>query len=303
VRERLEREFYYLLDFEGQILLYIKRAGRTDPVVAPILREKGLPDDLKFVPVAESGLLFRAQSHTDALGYWQFMKATGKAYGLRIDGAVDDRRSLPRSTRAAAAYLKDLHKVFGSWPTALAGYNWGEKNLLKAVKTQGTRDYYDLYLPVETERFVFRIITLKLIMEDPAGYAIQIPQERKYRPPAEANVTLKVQRQAPIDLLSTCAHTSPRNVRYLNPWMMDNTLPAGTYTFTVPAGKEAGFQQCMKKRRTGKKEIVHVVKQGESLGRIAEKYGVRVRDLEAWNQISTKRPIRPGQRLRIEPGD
>jgi hypothetical protein len=209
VRERLEREFYYLLDFEGQLLLYIKRAGRTDPVVAPILRENGLPDDLKFVPVAESGLLFRAQSHTDAVGYWQFMMATGKAYGLRIDETVDDRRSLRRSTRAAAAYLKDLHKKFGTWSAALAGYNLGEKNLARAVEDQGTRNYYDLYLPVETERFVFKIMTLKLIMEDPASFAIQIPEDRKYRPPPEENVTLEVRYQAPIDLLATCGAPPP----------------------------------------------------------------------------------------------
>jgi hypothetical protein len=89
----------------------------------------------------------------------------------------------------------------------------------------------------------------------------------------------------------------------MNPWMLQNTLPAGIYPFTVPAGKKQGFQQCMKSRRAGQKDVVHVVRQGESLGRIAEKYGVRVRDIEAWNQISTKSPIRPGQRLRIRQGD
>jgi len=299
VRERLEREFYYLLDHEGQLLLYIKRAGRTDPVVEPILKAKGLPDDLKFVPVAESGLLFRAQSSARAVGYWQFIKSTAKRHGLRVDRYVDDRRSLPRSTRAAATYLKALHAEFGSWPTALAAYNWGERNVRNAIEEQGTGDYYDLYLPVETERFVFKIITLKLILEDPASYSIFIPEEARYNIPRTTDVQLKAGPRVPMHVLSSCADTSPRTLRHLNPWMIRSVLPSGIYTVTLPEGKETGFQRCVKLRMAGLKQRVHVVQKGESLGRIAENYDVSIRDIETWNHISRKRPIHPGQRLII----
>jgi len=303
VRERLEREFYYLLDREGQLLLYIKRAARTDPVVEPILKEQGLPEDLKFVPVAESGLLFRAASAARAVGYWQFMKSTARRYGLRVDRYVDDRRSLRRSTRAAAAYLKDLHAEFGSWPTALAAYNWGEQNVRNAVDVQGTRDYFDLYLPDETERFVFKIITLKLILEDPGAYAILSPEETRYTPPQTSSLRLKNRHGVPMQVLSSCADTSPRTLRHLNPWMIRNSLPPGICTFTLPAGKEFGFARCVSSRMAGLKQTVHVVQRGESLGRIAERYGVSVRDLERWNNISRKRAIHPGQRLVILHGD
>jgi len=303
VRERLEREFYFLLDREGQLLLYIKRAARTHPVVEPILQTHGLPDDLKFVPVAESGLLFRAQSPARAVGYWQFLRATGNQYGLRVDRYVDDRRCLPRSTQAAAAYLRKLHDQFGSWPTALAGYNWGERNVENAVEMQGTRDYYDLYLPDETERYVFRILTLKLILEDPAAYAIHVPEESTYRLSPTATVSLYTHHHTPIRVLSACAGTPPRTLRHLNPWMLRSELPAGTYTFTLPEGKEAGFEECVTQRQAAIKERVHVVKQGDSLGRIAERHGVSVRDLERWNNISRDKPIQPGQRLIILRGD
>jgi len=303
VRERLEREFYYHLDREGQLLLYIKRAGRTDPVVQPILASEGLPLDLKYLPVAESGLLFRSQSPVGAVGYWQFMKGTAERYGLRVDRYVDDRRSLSRSTRAAAAYLKDLHDTFGSWATALAAYNWGEHNVVQAVESQGSKDYYDLYLPEETDRFVFRIITLKLIMDNPAAYDIHVTDQERYRPPPTKNVTLTARQGIPISVLAECADTSPRSLRHMNDWMLQNVLPAGIYTFKVPKGKEKGLDRCVATRLAERKQVVHVVAKGESLGRIAEQYGVPVQDIERWNEISRRRPIHPGQQLVIRSGD
>ena len=299
VRERLEREFYFLLDREGQLLLYIKRAARYYPVVEQILEAHGLPDDLKYVPVAESGLLFRAQSPARAVGYWQFLRGTGNQYGLRVDRYVDDRRCMARSTQAAVAYLRKLYDQFGSWPTALAGYNWGERNVENTIEMQGTRDYYDLYLPEETERYVFRIITLKLILEDPAAYAIQVPENSTYRLPATATVSLYTHHHTPIRVLSTCADTPPRELRQLNPWMLRSELPAGTYIFTLPEGKEADFVPCVTRKQAGTREQVHVVQQGDSLGRIAQRYGVSIGELERWNDISRHNPIHPGQRLLI----
>jgi len=299
VRERLEREFYYLLDKEGQLLLYIKRAGRTDPVVEPILKEEGVPQDLRFVPVAESGLLFRSISPAGAVGYWQFMRETAKQYGLQVDSWVDERRDLAMSTKAAVRYLKALHKEFGSWTTALAGYNWGRTKLARAVREQGTKDYYDLYLPEETDRYVFKIIVLKLILEDPAAYSIRIPENGKYLPKTTVSAQISSKLFLPMDILSSCAVTSPRTLRHINPWMIKNTLPPGTYSFQVPKGQKREFKRCLKKELSTIKLTVHVVSSGEFLEGIAEEYGVTVHDIEQWNNISRWRPIYPGQRLVI----
>ncbi len=308
IKERLEREFFYMLDKEGQLVLYLKRAARCNPVVEPILKEAGLPDDLKYVPVAESGLLFREVSPVGAAGYWQFLKGTAKRYGLRIDRTVDERRDLARSTKAAAAYLKKLHATFGSYETALGAYNWGWKNMSQAIKAQNTKYYYDLYLPDETDRFVFRIILFKIILENPRAYSIYLPEKELYRPPKTQNVNIKSKSSLPISVLAECANVSPRTFRFLNPWILKNLLHSGHYSIAVPELQVDGYQQRVAARLTGKnyahierdhKKIVHLVKNGENLSLIALKYKVSIRELERWNNISSKRVIYPGQRLVI----
>ncbi len=308
IKERLEREFYYMLDKEGQLVLYLKRAARCNPVVAPILKEAGLPDDLKYVPVAESGLLFREVSPVGAAGYWQFLKGTAKRYGLRVDRTVDERRDLARSTKAAAAYLKKLHKTFGSWETALAAYNWGWKNVNQATKSQGTKYYYDLYLPDESDRFVFRIILFKIILENPQAYSIYLPETELYQPIDTKNVAIRSKSSLPVSVLAESANVSPRTFRFLNPWMLKNLLHSGNYLFAVPDLEADGYQQRVADSLAGKNRIhsntgyekaFHLVKNGENLSLIALKYRVSVRELERWNNISRNRVILPGQRLVI----
>ena len=299
VRERFEREFYYLLDKEGQLLLYVKRAGRTDPVVTPILKKAGIPLDLKYVPVAESGLVFRARSDAGAVGYWQFMRDTARQYGLEVNAWVDERRSLPMSTRAAARFLKVLHEEFGSWTTALAAYNWGRTNLARAVKDQGTRNYYDLYLPDETERYVFQILVLMLVLEDPPAYGLIAPDYGPYRFPETDAEKITSRVIVPMTVLAPCAQTPPRNLRHLNPWMLRNAIRPGTYTFELPQGNGKPFKRCMRRELQKIRQTVHVVKRGEYLLSIAEQYGVTVTQIEDWNNINSHKPIHPGQRLVI----
>ncbi len=305
IKERLEREFYYMLDKEGQLVLYLKRAARCNPIVEPILKEAGLPDDLKYVPVAESGLLFREVSPAGAAGYWQFLKNTASHYGLRVDRTVDERRDLARSTKAAALYLKKLHETFGSWETALAAYNWGWKNVSQAVKSQGTNNYYDLYLPDESDRFVFRIILFKIILENPRAYSIYLPESELYQPQKTRDVEIRSKKALPISALAESARVSPRTFRFLNPWMLKNILHSGNYSFAVPELQADGYQQRVA-RLTGKnlmefgierEKTVHQVKSGENLSLIALKYRVSIIELEKWNNISRKRVIRPGQWL------
>ncbi len=299
VRERFDREFYYTLDREGQLVLYLKRAARCNPVIEPILKASGLPDDLKYLAVAESGLLFRAQSPASAVGYWQFIRGTAKRYGLRIDQYVDERRDLERSTRAAVAYLKELRERFGSWALALAAYNWGEERIDKAVRQQGSSNYYDLYMPDETDRFVLRIAVLKLLLDNPQGFDIYLPQSELYKPPRKEQATVSSKYWFSIDVLSSCANVAPRAFRFLNPWMISNTLPAGTYDFSVPIGVGSGYAACVTKKTAGRQETIHVVRRGESLTLIAERYGVTIGEIERWNNISRWKPIHPGQRLVI----
>jgi len=299
VRERLEREFYYTRDMDGQIGLYLKRAARAYPIVEEILKEEGLPDDLKFVPVAESGLVFRARSPAAAAGYWQFIKGTAKRYGLRVDRYVDERRDLRKSTKAAAAYLRELREEFGSWAVALAAYNWGENSVRKAIKEQGVSDYYDLYLPDETDRFVFRIALIKLLLENPQGYAIYVPEDGLYEAPKLEEVVVTSNTWLSVDVLSAAAGIAPRTLRFLNKWMNTNTLPSGRYVFALPKEKAEGYVEKVTMLLEGKKRVVHVVKRGEYLSIIAGRYGVAVGEIERWNNISRGRPIHPGQKLII----
>lgn len=299
IRERLEREFYYMMDKEGQLVLYIKRAGRSNPVVEPLLESAGLPTDLKYVPVAESGLLFRERSAVGAVGYWQFMAGTARRYGLRVDRFVDERRDLRRSTRAAARYLRDLHREFGSWETALAAYNWGESRLKRAIEEQGTSLYYDLYLPDETDRFVFRILFFKLIIENAEAYSIFVPASERYSPPPTVEVEVETKSWVPVEILARSASVPPRTFRFLNPWLLRNVVPRGTHSVTVPAEQKAGFRSRVAALVAAQQETLHKVRRGENLSLIASRYGVTVRELERWNGISRRRPIRPGQELVI----
>ncbi|MGW8320844.1 MAG: transglycosylase SLT domain-containing protein [Thermodesulfobacteriota bacterium] len=299
VKERLEREFYSLLDRQGLLVTYIKRAARCNPIVEVILEMEELPEDLKYVPVAESELAFRAKSPANAEGYWQFIESTAKRHGLKVDGYIDERRDLTRSTLAAAAYLKDLHEMFGSWTTALAGYNWGESNVKRAIKEQGTNSYYDLYLPMETERYVFRILALKLIMEQPETYSIHVPEDERYRLPKVMEVEIASETPISIDILADSANAGARTIRDLNPWMRRNVLPAGRYVIAVPAEQADGYADRVSERLSERKKVVHAVKRGENLSTIASKYNVTVESIEKWNNISRKKPIHFGQRLTI----
>jgi LysM repeat protein len=299
VKERLEREFYHLLDRQGLLVTYIKRAARCNPIVEVILEMEEMPEDLKYVPVAESGLTSRARSPARAVGYWQFMERTAERYGLRVDGYIDERRDLTRSTQAAAAYLKDLYEMFGSWTTALAAYNWGEKNLQRATKEQGTTSYYDLYLPMETERYVFRILALKLIMEQPETYSIHVPEDERYRLPKVVEVDIESETPISIETLAECANAGARTIRGLNPWMRRNVLPAGRYVIAVPTEQADGYKDRVAERLSQRRKVVHSIKRGENLSTIASKYNVTVESIEKWNKISRKKPIHFGQKLTI----
>lgn len=144
-----------------------RHAASALPQVAAVLRAHGIPEDFKYIPLVESGLERGTSSHKGASGYWQFMPATARSFGLRVDGEVDERQDLAKSTRAAAKYLKALHREFGDWTLVAAAYNVGEGRLSRVIKAQGSQDYFALRINKETDAYVYKLVSMKAIIENP----------------------------------------------------------------------------------------------------------------------------------------
>ncbi len=236
VRERAEREFYLNLQSPGQLILYIKRSARYFPVFERELKAAGVPDDLKYLSVAESAL-FMARSSKDAVGLWQFIPGTGRAHGLVINDNVDERRNVVKSTRAAIAYLKSGRAANGSWANAAAGYNMGHESLRGSKDYQQATEFYDLYLNEETSRYLLRIAVIKHIMEHATEYGIVIPERDRYHPSTTRSVVV---RDAVADVATWARqqNTTYKDVKILNPWILGRTLPAppsGGWTIEIPA--------------------------------------------------------------------
>lgn len=305
VAERLEREFYMSLGSPAQVILWLKRSARYFPYIEAELKRAGLPDDLKYVAVVESALLPRALSWARASGIWQFMAETARGYGLRVTSAWDERRDPARSTAAALAYLRDLQASFKDWPLALAAYNAGEGRVRGAMSRQGVSTYYQLSLPLETERYFFRILAAKLILEDPGRYGFEVPPEERYSPHATEEVTLRVVGHVTVGEIAAAAGSFYRQMKALNPAMMADSLPEGRYEVRVPEGHRATFEAALPtlERRMAARAVQRVryrVRSGDSLAGIARRYGVSVGDLRRWNPAARRGHIHPGQIISIE---
>lgn len=180
IRERLDRELLVNTYWQSNGLLLIKRAAKYFPIIEPILKEEGLPDDFKYLAVIESGLT-QAVSPARATGFWQILSSTGKELGLEINDNVDERYNVELSTRAACKYLKKSKASLGSWTLAAAGYNAGNAGMSRRLNQQDVNGYYDLLLGEETGRYVFRILALKQILSDPERYGFNYTQEDLYK--------------------------------------------------------------------------------------------------------------------------
>jgi hypothetical protein len=217
VRERLEKELLLTIWDRPQVILWIKRSTRYLPIIEEMLKENKMPDDLKYVPIIESALRPHAGSRKGAIGFWQFLKSTGERYGLKINAEIDERRNIFASTRAAINYLKELYALLGSWTLAAAAYNMGELGLQSEIVSQKTNDYYQLYLPLETQRYVFRIISAKLIFRDPQRFGYRV-QETDLYPPLQFDRThIECFQDTPIHVLARAANTHFKVIKDLNP--------------------------------------------------------------------------------------
>lgn len=185
--ERMDRELMAFTYMHTTSSLMLKRSLRYFSQIVPILREKGIPEDLKYLMVIESNLDPKAVSVTGAAGLWQFTKATAKQYGLEVNDEVDERYNIEKETIAACKYLKEAYIRYGDWMTVAASYNAGQGGISKRLQEQKERNAMDLYLPEETSRYMFRILTAKLFMEHPErfGYTIDASEYYQYRRPAK----------------------------------------------------------------------------------------------------------------------
>lgn len=238
VREGLDRELVSNMYYQSITLFNIKRATRVFPTIERILREEGVPEDMKYLCVIESSLQ-NVTSPAGANGYWQFMKATGQKYGLEISDEIDMRNDLEASTHAACRYLKDLKRRFGGWTEAAAAYNCGENGLEKRLANQQQQSYYELHLNKETQRYVYRILALKLIMQHPQDYGYHVRRCDTYPELPTEEVELSGQN---VDLVqfATDHGTSYKMLRTYNPWITTSQLKnkAGkTYTVSIPTKK------------------------------------------------------------------
>jgi hypothetical protein len=241
VRERLEREFLLTAGNRAQVVLWLKRSARYFPYIEGELRRAGLPDDLKYVAVIESALLPTALSPASALGIWQFIPATGRRYGLAVTAWWDERRHPESSTAAALAYLKDLHARFRDWPLALAGYNAGEGRVESALAQQGVSSYYQLALPSETERYFFRALAAKLILSEPQRYGFELQTEQLYRPHEADIVEVSVRSRILVADLARASGSFYREIKELNPGILQDQLPKGRYLIRIPKGRTSQF--------------------------------------------------------------
>lgn len=232
-KERLDRELSVNAYWQSNTLLNIKKANRYFPIMERILAEEGVPDDFKYLAVAESDLRSNATSHASAKGFWQFMSPAAKDFNLEVNREVDERYHLEKSTRAAAKYIKNLRSQFGSWTNAAAAYNVGPGNFKKLRTSQGEFSFYDLNLNDETSRYVFRLIAIKEIIGDPAKFGFNVEYHEKY-PPLDNYYEVKIDKTVPSWSEFAKEHgVSYRVFKIYNPWLLDNTLTVKNNSYVV----------------------------------------------------------------------
>lgn len=222
VWERIDREIIVNSYWHSSTILFLKRAHRYFPVIEEILRQNNMPDDLKYIALVESNLT-NVISPAGATGYWQFMNAAGKKYGLEINKQVDERYHIEKSTEAACRYLTDSYKEFGDWFLAAASYNMGVEGLKSQMERQKATSYFNLLLNDETSRYIPRAIATKIIMENPEKYGFKISEDEMYQPYKFVEIPVNYSVQHWGDFAAKY-DVSYRILKLLNPWLRENYL-------------------------------------------------------------------------------
>lgn len=329
LNEKVEAYIHFFTNrIRGKFSTWLARSEKYLPMMKKTFKEKGLPEDLTYIALIESGFNDKAYSRAKAVGQWQFIKGTGKRYGLRIDNWVDERRDPEKATEAAADYFTDLHEMFNDWYLAAAGYNAGEGKIMRAIDKYDTNDFWQLsdpsrrYLKSETKDYVPKFIAAALIAKDPAKYGFD---DIDYH---ETLAYEKVAINRVMDLRDIAAVMACDidDLKSLNPELKTNITPPDypNYQLRVPVGKKAVLEshiadvplvserEIMKEARisarkdrskekvvSGKRVIIrYVVKRGETIDDIADKYNVRKSHLVKWNKLKGQR-LKAGKKLMI----
>jgi membrane-bound lytic murein transglycosylase D len=281
-----------------------RRSGKYRPDIVEALREAGLPEELSWLPLIESGFRVRALSRARALGLWQFIASTGYKYGLTRDRWIDERMDPEKSTRAAIAYLTELHQMFGDWSTVLAAYNCGEWAVLNCIKKQRINyldNFWDLYrrLPQETASYVPRFLAVLHILKDPEAYGFELPPVEE---PMETD-EVTIGKQVRLKNIAERLDVDYEILKELNPELRHNFTPDSAYAFKVPSGKGeillAKLDDIPAWRPSVPSYGVHRVRKGESLSVLASRYRTSVRAIMRANGLKDSNTLRVGQKLRI----
>jgi membrane-bound lytic murein transglycosylase D len=305
MNKHVEREIQLFKNKERRFFLdAYKRSGQFRGEIVKALKKAGLPEELSWLPLIESGFKVKAFSRARALGLWQFIPSTGRKFGLQRTNWVDERMDPEKSTAAAIAYFKELHSIFGDWATVLAAYNCGEGTVLRAIRRQKfdyLDDFWDLYprLPGETARYYPRFLAVLAILKDPARYGITLDEPD----PGIVFEVVPVQKQLHLRTLAKNIGVPFDKLALLNPELRRHVTPVSPYSLKVPVGKgviavaalDKLPQSSVKKRRY----VLHSVKKGENLSFLALKYHTSIRAIENTNRLRRDQLLQVGLKLKI----
>jgi membrane-bound lytic murein transglycosylase D len=293
---------YFQTVIKDRFELWLARSGRYIPVMKETFKSYGLPEDLVFVALIESGFNPAAYSRAKAVGPWQFIKGTGRKYGLRIDEWIDERRDPIKSTVAAAKYLRDLYNMFGSWPLALASYNAGEGKVMRAMARTRSDDFWDLrssrYLRRETKNYVPKFMAATIIAKSPEKYGFKLDP---WVPLQFDEVII----ESPTDLrvVAQAAGITYQELKDLNPELRSTITPLNykDYVLKLPYGTKQTFLENFANISPEKRmiQLRHRVRRGETLSVLARRYGTSVQAIRELNNLGKSRIIREGSYLLI----
>jgi len=305
INDHVEREIRLFQTLERDFFLEsYQRSGRYREQFAKEIREAGMPEDLAWLPLIESGFKAKALSRARALGLWQFIPSTGYKFGLKRNEWVDERLDPEKSTKAAIAYMKELHQIFGDWATVLAAYNCGEGNVLRVIRQQKINyldNFWDLYerLPRETARYYPRFLAVLAIVKDPAKYGFTLGETDKPLP----YEIVAIERPVHLQKLAEKAGCAYEDLAVLNPELRHAATPGTAYGLKVPPGSResvlAAVDSLPKWSPPKSTYVVHRVRRGETLSTIAARYRTSINRIMDANNLRSGRMIRAGQKLKI----
>jgi membrane-bound lytic murein transglycosylase D len=302
--ERFDRELLTNMYWQSQTLLFIKRANKYFPIIEPILKANNIPDDFKYLCLAESGLQPLVVSPAGAASYWQFLDKTAKNFGLTVNDEVDERYHLQKSTEAACKYFNLAYRTFGSWGLVAASYNMGIEGVRRQLLAQGETNYEYLFLNQETSRYLLRIIAIKQIVSKPQDYGFHVADSHKYK--RMPTIVVAVNENG-IDLYEFAKNygCTYKDLKYYNPWLRKSTLNAKeVYYIHLPKRKletllplvsDTIFHNALPDDML---EVIHIINAGETLQSIANLYNVPVDELVKLNNLKSQ-TLQVGSKIRV----